>query len=186
MSKVFITADHHFYHKNINKLCNRGFDSMEEMNEFMIDAWNSRIADKDIVYYLGDFCMGKPDLVNRIVDKLNGRISFIKGNHDKRWFGKTKHWDRVTFLEDIHVLKHKGMRFVLCHYPLVEWEGSYRGRLHLHGHCHGNLISRVRGSMDVGVDSVGYVPLDVETFYERLEGERKFPDGKKVNSITGT
>ena len=34
--KVFVTADNHFYHKNIIKYCKRPFNSVREMNEYMI------------------------------------------------------------------------------------------------------------------------------------------------------
>ena len=183
MERIFVTSDHHFFHKNIISLCGREFESQEVMHEFMIDAWNSHVTDKDIVYYLGDFCMGKQDASDSIISQLNGKINFIRGNHDRRWFGKTGYHDKVSFLEPIHLLKYQHHRFVLCHYPLVEWEGYFRGRLHLHGHCHGNLPIRVEGSMDVGVDNVGYVPLDIETLLSRLEGEKRSPDGKKDSRI---
>ena len=38
---TFVCSDHHFNHTNIITYCDRPFDSVGEMNEFMIDAWNS-------------------------------------------------------------------------------------------------------------------------------------------------
>jgi calcineurin-like phosphoesterase family protein len=42
-----------------------------------------QVHENDIVYVLGDFIMGKKlDDVIKILNKLNGRIHLILGNHD--------------------------------------------------------------------------------------------------------
>ena len=56
---IFFTSDHHFYHSNIIKYCQRPFHSVEEMNEEMIRRWNSVVGVDDTVYYLGDFSLAK-------------------------------------------------------------------------------------------------------------------------------
>lgn len=48
---IFFTADTHFGHENILKLCNRPFSTVENMNETMIAAWNGRITGADTVLY---------------------------------------------------------------------------------------------------------------------------------------
>ena len=48
-------ADTHFGHDNIRRLSNRPFDSIEEMDETIINNWNSKVTDDDDVYILGDF-----------------------------------------------------------------------------------------------------------------------------------
>lgn len=57
----FLTSDHHFYRKNIIKYCERPFLCIEEMNEFMVGAWNSVVVPYDTVYHLGDFGLGSVD-----------------------------------------------------------------------------------------------------------------------------
>lgn len=51
---IFFTADTHFGHANILKLCGRPFDTIEEMNEKMIGNWNDRVKGTDTVYIVGD------------------------------------------------------------------------------------------------------------------------------------
>ena len=51
---IFFTSDHHFYHTNIIKYCQRPFQSVEEMNEVMVERWNAVVGKNDTVYYLGD------------------------------------------------------------------------------------------------------------------------------------
>lgn len=61
------------------------------MNQQMIRAWNAVVNERDTVYHLGDVAMhpkyekGFPEILEQLV-QLNGRIIFIKGNHDSRTF----------------------------------------------------------------------------------------------------
>ena len=51
---IFFTSDLHLGHKNISRLCGRPFESVEEMDEILIDNWNKKIHRCDTVYILGD------------------------------------------------------------------------------------------------------------------------------------
>ena len=78
---VYFISDTHFNHKNIIKYCNRPFDSIEQMNETLINNWNDIVSDKDIIYHLGDFALGSKELILDIVNRLNGSKYLIRGNH---------------------------------------------------------------------------------------------------------
>lgn len=81
--KIFVTSDTHFNHKNIIKYCNRPFESVEHMNEALIQNWNETVGVNDFVYHLGDFAFSKnPENINEIAARLNGNIFLIEGNHD--------------------------------------------------------------------------------------------------------
>lgn len=81
-SKIWLIADTHFNHKNIIKYCNRPFSSIEEMNETLINNWNSVVKNNDRVFMLGDFCLSGKDKIIKIGNQLNGRKTLIIGNHD--------------------------------------------------------------------------------------------------------
>lgn len=51
---IYFTADTHFGHANIIKMCERPFPDVETMNESMIAAWNERVRGNDTVYVVGD------------------------------------------------------------------------------------------------------------------------------------
>ena len=73
---IFLTSDCHFGHKNIIKYepDSRGqFDSIEEMNETIIQNWNSVVNNEDTVYVLGDFFMGHISTIEPILNRLKGK-----------------------------------------------------------------------------------------------------------------
>lgn len=145
-------ADHiigctHFGHKNIIKLADRPFVSIDEMNEKLIDNWNSVVKPGDTVYHLGDFSFkGKK---NEEYEKLlNGTLIKIQGNHDPDGWG-------IPYLE----VNVDGTRTVLMHYPIQEWNGWYRGAVHLHAHTHQkNFVSAERRG-NVGADALDFKPI---------------------------
>ena len=53
---LYFSSDHHFFHANVIRYCNRPFGSVQEMNEALILNWNKTVTNDDIVYHLGDFC----------------------------------------------------------------------------------------------------------------------------------
>lgn len=54
------------------------------MNEVLIANWNCVVAQDDIVFHLGDFCLGGSSEWISILDRLNGKIYLILGNHDMK------------------------------------------------------------------------------------------------------
>lgn len=173
-SKVFVTSDLHFNH---SKICeyekeSRGhFQSLDEMNEKLIENWNSVVGDKDTVYMLGDIFMGPLDPIDETMPRLNGHKILIRGNHDT-----TPRVQRmIPYVEgvyDIYNLKHNGNFYVLCHYPIREWQHKEHGAIHLYGHVHSNehrhgVLSEAN-SYHIGVDTNQLKPVSIEAI------DRKF------------
>ena len=143
------------------------------MNSELISEWNKNTADDDIVWCLGDFAYkaGKFNDIKDVFDQLKGEKHLIIGNHDNPQWMKQLGWKSINhkmiLREEFEGDKHQ---FVLHHYPLREWEGFWHGAFHAFGHTHRNLGKYCR-SMDVGVDSVGYAPVTLESFYHTLKNE---------------
>ncbi len=129
------------------------------MNEGLIQNWNSVVKPNDRVYVLGDifFCGTKKR--QEILDRLNGKIYVVLGNHDSRK-ELLKH-DRFEWVRDVYTLKvedpdaRNGIQKIVCfHNPILSWTGIEQGDWHCFGHLHGSLapdysVKRV----DVGVDN---------------------------------
>ena len=141
----YYIADLHFGHGTLNDHMDcRGFSSTEEMNQHMIDQWNSRVRSNDEVVILGDFCIsttGKE--VNEILARLKGRKYLIVGNHDK--YIERRSFDRSAFkwIENYKELKDNKRRIILSHYPIMCYNGQYHfdgdggGKTYmLYGHVH--------------------------------------------------
>lgn len=82
--QTWITSDTHFGHARILELSGRPFKDTTEMEEVLVENWNSRVAPSDFVYHLGDFAMHPRDDIPRILSRLNGHIVLIEGNHDHK------------------------------------------------------------------------------------------------------
>ena len=125
MGKEYFSADFHFDHALMVE--KRGFASIDDMNESIIDSVNSACLPGDILYFVGDWSLGKDPA--RLLDRIAPRIVFIRGNHD------TAHYFQDTIMEwHPWALKRKicGVNMLLSHYP---WE-SWPGRAMIHGHWH--------------------------------------------------
>ena len=81
---VFFISDLHFYHFNIIKSCSRPFRDEIEMNEKLIENFNSTVSENDEVYILGDLAYRYPDIqsVNSCIARLSGIKHLVVGNHD--------------------------------------------------------------------------------------------------------
>jgi len=161
-------ADCHFDHFNIIKYCHRPFKDCASMNKTIIHNWNERVKDGDEVYHLGDFCnrggveFGKHKY-RHWEEQLNGKIIFIKGNHDKQ--NGLKHaldFARVTF---------GNMRMTMMHRPPEVEQGYIAAQLgmldlltdvYICGHVHElwkSMVIRGIPVVNVGVEQWGYMPV---------------------------
>lgn len=176
--KVFFTADTHFYHANIIEFCHRPFRSVDDMNETLIANWNKAVGADDIVFHLGDFCLGNSAKWNRLLDRLNGKIYLILGNHDLRNFRKSyaERFESVAMQMNIEVDNQK---IYLNHYPFLCYDGSYDGVCQLFGHVHTNRnntgydATRLKmlfpTQYDVGVDNNDFTPASYAQVKEIIE-----------------
>ena len=146
MSKIFVSSDYHFNHDREFIWKARGFNSVDEMNEAIISSHNSVITDEDDVYILGDICLGGgvPGITAKnqaLIERLNGRIHIILGNHDtparQEMYMMCKNVVNVKYADMIH---YRGYHFYLSHFPTLtanlEKESLKQCTINLFGHTH--------------------------------------------------
>jgi calcineurin-like phosphoesterase family protein len=177
---IYFTADTHFFHGSIISNCGRPFETVEEMNQALIDYWNSYVTSRDEIYILGDFAYkGSGREVNGILRKLQGKKYLIKGNHENYLSDPEFRQEAFEWIKDYHVLSYEGTKIVLFHYPLVEWDGSHHGSIHLYGHVHnsGARDPEIREKLallgpraiNVGVDEQNYYPVGVKEIFDSIK-----------------
>lgn len=157
---IYFTGCTHFGHKNIIRLANRPFDSVEEMNETLRDNWNRTVKDNDTVYHLGDISWEDDPLEDTVW--LKGSHVYIRGNHDQNFPFK---------MHDYIELKEGGNRFILFHYPIEEWNGWYKGSFHLHCHTHQHEKWTGERRYNVTVEANDYRPVSLDEIIESAKEE---------------
>lgn len=192
--KVFITSDTHYGHKNIVRgVTNwrtqdgqipvdstRDFQTIEQMNERLIDGINHFVGQDDTLIMLGDVSFGGFDNIGLFLDRLICQnIHLILGNHDHH-IENNRGNIQDRFLSVNHYLEVtiEGRSFVLCHYPLQSWHGLNKGVIHLHGHVHlpENRKFGFGKKMDVGVDGNGMDPYSISDIIKIMDKREIFSD----------
>ena len=153
----FIIADTHFCDKNIIPFANRPFADVEEMNNAMIEKWNSVVGESDEVYVVGDY-MDVSGVGKNLLGKLNGKKYLIKGNHDTlsnevyRQMGFAEVYDVPIILDGF---------FILSHEPL--YMNETMPYVNIFGHVHNNPIykdcSKQHFCVSVERPHMSYVPI---------------------------
>jgi len=183
--KVFFSSDFHYSHKGI---CagvttwtdaddvTRKFDTLDQMNDAIVNNINSRVGEDDILICLGDWSFGGFDNIKIFRDRIISKtIYIIAGNHDhfivqnkdnvQDLFAEV--WDDITFLtikKRINKNTTNKYNFVLSHYPIASWACMNDGWYHLHGHVHlpeEHKIGQGR-SLDCGVDGNNLFPYELD------------------------
>lgn len=167
---IFFTSDLHSYHEKIIHHCGRPFRDVQVMNEKLIHNWNSIVSPDDDVYILGDVTMKGPELAFAVLSRLVGKKYLIRGNHD--YFVDNHAWSEYSWVfqwvKEYHELVVNNQKFVLFHYPIAEWDGFYKGSIHLHGHQHNQSVYNFQQQQagirryDVGVDANDFTPVSIE------------------------
>ena len=146
MSRIFVCSDLHLSHDRSFIWSARGFNSVEEMNEAIIERFNSKVSPEDEVYICGDLCLGGGELEileknMALIERLNGHIHVILGNHDTpariAMYAMCKNVEEIVYATMIH---YRGYHFYLSHFPTLtanlEKESLKQCTINLFGHTH--------------------------------------------------
>ena len=133
--KNFYIGDWHYDHKNIIRLDNRPYKDVDEMNEALIDNWNSVVTNEDTVYVIGDMFWCNTDEAIEVLKTLNGNKVLIIGNHDR--IHDVKFRKQFVKIEHYMEVKDNGRKVLLSHYPMPFYRGDYNPDMyHLYAHIH--------------------------------------------------
>lgn len=175
VDKMYFTSDSHWGHDNIRKFCNRPFESVEEMDETLIKNWNEVVPEDGHVFHMGDVSFRSPEQTREILDRLNGKIYLIKGNHEKPALD-SKCISRFEWIKDTFELRvdieGKQQSIIMFHYPIDSWNKMFHGSIHLFGHIHSlttdsGSLTKLR--MDVGVDLNNFTPISLKQIMEIMK-----------------
>jgi calcineurin-like phosphoesterase family protein len=202
MKTIWVTSDFHFGHGNAITQFKRDdgtplrdFESIEDMNETIINNYNKVVKAGDSVYILGDVAINRRYI--NLCGRLNGRKVLILGNHDI--FTNHRSNDYEPYFDRIHsnkVYMRKGAAgeqdgVIMTHFPIVG--NMERFAANIHGHTHWNLVGmdttkRVspentvsKWYVNVCVERTNYMPVNVIELMDMLKrGEHPITHGYPV------
>lgn len=189
MSKIFFTSDTHAYHRNITKGVSnwddksgcRDFNTLEEMNQSLVNGINSTVGEDDILFFLGDWSFGGIDNIWNFRKQLKVKtIHAVGGNHDhfqdknktlpnckynksgiivdgnpEDEFESVGAQELFSSYSHYKEVKIDGKRYCLSHYAFRVWNKSHHGSIMLHGHSHDTLpFMNCNGQTNNGIDDL--------------------------------
>ncbi len=176
----FYISDLHFGHQSILSLCNRPFQSVQEMNEALIKNWNQKVTNQDHIYIIGDlfYEIENPETVLSV---LKGKKHLILGNHESRWYSEKYRSFFESVQSSLEIVDQNHAIF-LCHYPMVSYPKQSRSYM-IHGHIHNDtlfdywsiLLKRER-ILNAGADINHFEPV---TFNELVSNNKTYKQHMK-------
>lgn len=187
-SNIWLTSDWHFSHRGIVKFEKNGkpvrpWDTIEEMDEALIERHNKVVKPNDRVYHLGDAVINRSAL--KQIGRLNGEKILIKGNHDVFRLN-----EYAPYFKDIRGVAELGGKesFVLTHVPVHPRElapyGRWKGNIHGHLHTERVMKEVVDGSwygrhteidplyLCVSMEQIDFTPISFEDAKKRWEAQQ--------------
>jgi len=169
---VWLISDTHFNHYPKDWTWPR----IKDWQQIIIQRWNRMVGVDDIVLHMGDFAFGAKRTVVKTVEKLNGKIYLIKGNHDRHsagWYDDC----RVTLIKKPFIVKceDRGLYFLFSHRKQCKLPSN---TVNIHGHSHDKKwfimnegSGAVKGTtyINVSVEKIDYRPIRLNSLMYRAE-----------------
>lgn len=172
---IYFTSDLHFGHRaiiNYNPSSRLQFgNTVEEMDNGIITAWNAIVNHEDTIYILGDISFHKATRTLEILKSLKGNKILIVGNHDQRAVKNPEFCKQFSEIHQYLEVKFENIKFVMSHYNMANWNGMRYGSIMLHGHLHGahnGLVDQNCRCMDVGVDATRKIMVSLDEVLSKM------------------
>lgn len=169
MTTTWVIADPHFGHDGMCRFLGddgrkiRPWDNTHDMDEALVENWNSLVRPTDKVYVVGDVAMKSKHLPT--IHRCHGDKILIKGNHDQ---GKLNEYTR--YFRDVRAYWQLG-GCLLSHIP-IHPDSLSRWRANIHGHLHTRVVMK-DGAPDpryicVSVEQTGFRPIALDEVLKRV------------------
>lgn len=184
MTKNWVTSDLHFCHDREFVWQARGFQNVEEMNEAIVERFNSVINSEDTLYILGDVMLNDNEKGEELLSRINGKKIFIRGNHDTNL--RVEIYKKYTDAEIkwADMIKYKKKSIYLSHHPTIvtnagEWHNLV---INFYGHTHQteNFYNEYVNMYHVGVDSHNCFPVLIDDALDAVK--QKILEAKEIEN----
>jgi calcineurin-like phosphoesterase family protein len=163
MNKWFI-SDTHFSHTNIIRYTGRPFQSVNEMDQRLIENWNALVESQDTIFFLGDFGLGTTEFLTSVCARLHGIKICIRGNHDAS--PAKMHAIGFALVLESAFIKIGRHQVELVHIPSQPAPSHFQ----LHGHVHEKRPNKlVDRQLNLSVEVWDYKPVSEKTIIALLD-----------------
>jgi len=139
----------------------RPWSTIQEMDEGLLERWNSVVKPEDRVYVLGD--VGRKASLP-FFDRAHGVKNLVDGNHDDL---ETKVYLRhFKWVRAFRVLPEFG--FFLTHIPVHPDCLNPKWGVNVHGHTHANGIRNDPRYVCVSVEQIDFTPIHADELMARI------------------
>lgn len=175
---IYLSSDYHFNHDKEFVWKERGFVSVQEMNEAIVERHNKVVTQEDTIFILGDVMLGGSTNISGLdyLKRMNGNKIIIAGNHDTD--------KRIQLYEELNIpvyyaqrLKYGKYHFYLSHYPTItanyDEKTLKQCTLNLYGHTHqkDKFYNNNPTMFHCGVDSNDCYPISIESIIQQMKLE---------------
>lgn len=188
--KIWFTSDTHFGHIKDFLWSPRGFNSIEEHDEVVIKNWNELVNPEDEVYHLGDVMLNDNEHGLKCINRLNGKIHLIVGNHDTNTkielYKQCPNIVSIDYAKEIKIGKNY---FWLCHYPTItaNYDDNKPWAKHLiniYGHTHQTeKFYKVKETLEINpymycvcLDAHNNKPVELNEIIEDIKNQKMLLD----------
>lgn len=175
---IWLCSDWHFCHDREFVYSPRGFNSIEEMNETIVNKHNSVVLPEDDVYVLGDLMLNDNNKGIELIKRMNGKLHIAIGNHDTTpRIELYKTLPNVVDVQYVYTFKHRKYNFYCSHYPTLtgnlEAESLHQIAINLYGHTHQtNKFYEDRPYMfHCGMDSNDCYPRNIDYIIDQCKNK---------------
>jgi calcineurin-like phosphoesterase family protein len=178
MRNVWVTSDTHLNHRKMTEAVPgqepyRPFDTVDQMNEAIIENWNSCVKPGDSIMHAGDVLF-QPSISEPLLAKLQGKKHLCLGNHDII----TSRSYLQNYFFDINLwFTNTKERFTVAHMPLAVSLLRGKSIVQVHGHNHKGREANPR-YMNVCVENWGYKPVHLDEVLKRVRILTEIEEGQ--------
>lgn len=160
---IFLTGNQQFGRKGAIRAYKRPFGSVEEMNQHLVEQWNSTVSEGDVVFVLGNLAWD-PETAEIILPQLNGLIFALQGEFDKAIQDvENSPSVNVEYLTEGIKLAPEVM-MCLSYWPLGEWPGKKKGWTSVIGYPNKKYrASHKQNVLNVACDFWNFKPVDAKS-----------------------
>ena len=175
MNNTYFISDTHFGHKKLaEKFTDRDgtkarpFESVEKMDNTMVEIWNRIVNTNDKVIHLGDIVMNSGNL--DVLYRVKGEKELILGNHDSTNMSEyLKHFKKIMAYKTL--VTKSGIKILLSHIP-VHCDAFPRWDINVTGHLHNKHINDSR-YINICVEQTNYSPITLDTILNMWEEKKR-------------